>query len=265
VGVPDAGSLATLLVVLAGLIALAATNGHAASASARPSPFALVYEGVHAPGAGSANLRHEGSFSATAPGCSAGQGVDVQYVHPDGVLREYRCHDGSGSFTAFVGPVFAEHGGGGVWRILGGTGAYRKLRGQGTFDSEFVSGSASDEASIGFRSSWRGLAAFDDVPPEVRVNRSSVTKLRRPKGMYLLRIALSTSDDFVGNGVEYVVLPSSGGSRLAFREGRTTSGKASVSLQVLPPSGERRLLLEVRASDPLGNERRIVRALTLPA
>jgi hypothetical protein len=256
----------SLALVLVGLGSLAGGGVVAAvAASATPSPVALVFDGAHHPGIGPTNLHHEGRFTASAPVCSSGYGTDVQFVYPAAMLREYRCDDGSGSFTALVDSIVAEHGGPGVWKIMGGSGRYAKLRGMGTFASEFVSGSPSEEASIAFRSTWVGLAAFDDLAPEIEVIRASAAKLRRPQGTYVLRLVLSVRDDLVGNAVEYLVLPSSGSTRLPFREGRTTSGAVSFALRIRPLTRERRILVEIRATDPVGNERRIVRSVKLPA
>lgn len=254
----------SLLILLVGIVAWVGADAVAALATTTtPSSVALIFDGAHTPGVGPTNLRHEGSFTASSPLCHGGHGADTEFVYPLAALREYTCKDGSGSFTAFVDPIIAEHGGPGVWRITGGTGRYRKLRGRGTFESELVSGSLADEANVTFRSTWVGVADFDDVAPTIRATRASATKLRRPKGVYLLRIAFSTRDDFVGNAVDYLLLPTNGSSRLPFSEGRTTSGDVSVALRIRPTSRLRQLLLEIRVTDPVGNQRRVVRSLKL--
>jgi hypothetical protein len=58
------------------------------------------------------------------------------------------------------------------------------------------------------------------------------------------------AEDVPGNGVRYLVLPSSGSHGLPFAEGRARPGTTVV---------------EIRISDPLGNERRVVRSVRLPA
>lgn len=255
----------SLLALLVGIGAWVGVGVVAALATtATPSSVTLFFDGAHTPGVGPTNLRHEGSFTASSPLCPAGQGADSEFVYPMAMLREYTCEDGSGSFAALVDPMIAEHGGPGVWKIIGGTGRYGTLRGRGTFASELVSGSMADEATVAFRSTWVGVADFDDVAPTVRAIRASATKLRRPQGVYLLRIAFSARDDLVGNPVEYLLLPTSGSFRLPFSEGRTTSGDVSVALKIRLSSGHRRpLLLEIRATDPVGNQRRIVRSVKL--
>lgn len=256
-------ALIVLLVSISGWIAVSAVAALATTAT--PSSVALVFDGTHSPGIGPTNLQHQGSFTASSPLCPAGHGADRQFVYPLATLREYTCGDGSGSFTALVDSIIAEHGGPGVWKIIGGTGRYEKLRGRGTFESEFVSGSLADEATVAFRSTWLGVAAFDDVAPTIHALRASAAKLRRQKGVYVLRIAFSTRDDLVGNAVEYLVLPMSGSFRLPFSEGRTASGDVFLTLHVRPPSGRRQLLLEIRVTDPVGNQRRVVRWLKLPS
>lgn len=254
----------SLLALLVGIGAWIGVSAAAALATtATPSSVALIFDGAHTPGVGPTNLRHEGSFTASSPLCPSGHGADSEFVYPMATLREYTCKDGSGSFTALVDPIIAEHGGPGVWKIIGGTGRYRKLRGRGTFESELVNGSLADEANVTFRSTWVGVADFDDVAPTIRATRASATKLRRPKGVYLLRIAFSTRDDLVGNAVEYLLLPTSGSLRLPFSEGRTTSGDVSVALKIRPTGRLRQLLLEIRVTDPVGNQRRVVRSVKL--
>ena len=111
------------------------------------------------------------------------------------------------------------------------------------------------------------MVGFDDVAPTIRITEASAAKLRRPRGTYVLRIAFAVRDDVAANAVEYRVLPTSERPMLGlgFREGRTSSHDVSLSLRVQPPTGKRKIVLEIRATDPVGNERRIVRALTLPA
>lgn len=231
--------------------------------TATPSTVALIFDGAHSPGIGPTNLQHQGPFTASSPFCPAGHGADRQFVHPMAMLREYTCDDGSGSFTALVDPIIAEHGGPGIWKIIGGTCQYRKLRGRGSFESALVSGSLADEATIAFRSTWIGVADFDDVAPAIRAIRATAVRLRRLEGSYVLRVAFATSDDRVGNAVEYLVLPSSGSRRLPFGEGRTRSGHVSVVLRISPPVTRQQLVLEIRATDPVGNERRVIRTVRL--
>ncbi len=254
--------LFALLVAVSGV---AGADAVATSTTAATSvPFQLALDGVHAQGVGPSNLRHEGSFTATSPACAAGHGVDRELIDPVAALREYTCDDGSGSFTALVDPVVAEPRGLGVWRILGGTGRYAKLRGQGTFESELVGGALTDETTVAFRTTWVGVAAFDDVAPALHGVQATTAQLRHPIGGYLLRISFSIRDDLDGSAVEYLVLPSSGSYRLPFSQGSTSTGRVSVALEIHPPGNRRRIRLEIRATDAVGNRSTIVRSMKLP-
>ena len=230
-----------------------------------PTEFVLVFEGKHSPGVGLANLYHEGSFTATAPACASGHAADLPFVQEMAVLREFMCEDGSGSFTALLDPTIAEHGGPGVWKIIGGTGRYATLRGRGAFEGALLGGSPTDETGVTFRTIWTGVAAFDDVAPTISSVRTTAARLPRSQGMYLLRIAFSARDDLLANAVDYRVLASSDGTRLPFSEGRTTTGLVSIALRVRPPGRTRKVLLEIRATDPVGNDQWTVRSLRLPS
>lgn len=216
-----------------------------------PTEFGLVFEGTQHPGVGPAKLRSEGSFTASAPACASGRAANTPFVEKLTVVREFTCDDEPGSFTAVVDPTTAEHGGLGTWQIIGGTGSYARLRGRGTFEGKLVSGRATDDATLAFRSTWSGVAALDDVAPTVSAVRSTVTKLRRPQGVYLLRITFSVRDDVVGNAVDYRVLARSGSGQ-PVSESRAGSDRVSVALRIRP-RGARRVLLEIRATDPVGN------------
>jgi len=226
-----------------------------------PTPFHLIFEGAHDQSYGQANPLRRGGFSAVAPVCAAGAGVDERYVHPDGVVREHTCADGSGSFTAILSPAVAELGGAGEWRIVGGTGRYADLRGQGAFAGEFVSGSPSREETVSFRTTWTGLVGFDASAPVLGQLRLSVAR-RAGDGPYVLRVSFRASDDSPDSRIRYVVLPSSGSRALPFAQGRARSGRTSLALRFgavyrtdLP------IVVEIRVSDALGNERRVVRSV----
>jgi hypothetical protein len=253
-----------LVVVPAGLLASLICLGAPTSAATEPGPrpFALVFDGVSEPSLGQGNLRRSGAFSATSPVCSFGVADDRRYVYPFGVLREHTCDDGSGSFTALLDPLVAEHGGVGRWKILGGTGRYAGLRGRGSFAGEFVSGSPSEEETIGFRTTWRGLVAFDAAKPVITDLRIAVRVLRHPT--YRLHVSFRTRDDDAGNPVEYRVLPTSGSYALPFAEGTTRTQRVSTTLAIEARRPDLPIVVEIRASDPLGNERRLVRAVPLP-
>ncbi|HSI96844.1 MAG TPA: hypothetical protein VK926_00645 [Gaiellaceae bacterium] len=229
-----------------------------------PGPLMLVFDGAHEPGLGQANPRHAGTFTAAGPACPSGTATDQRYVYPFGVLREHVCDDGSGSFTALLDPTPAEHGGVGRWKILGGTGGYSDLRGRGTFTGELLAGSPSHEETITFRTSWEGLAGFDAVAPRVRDVRTSLRRLGRG-GTYLLRVSFRTRDDVPANAVEYGVLPTSGSYALSFAEGRARRGAVSVALVVRPRRPDLPIVVSLRVTDPLGNDRRVLRSVPLPA
>jgi hypothetical protein len=246
--------------LLASLLCLGVPTG--AASEPGPRPFALVFDGATEPSLGQGNPRRSGAFSAISPVCSFGIAADLGYVYPLGVLREHTCDDGSGSFTALLDPLVAEHGGVGHWRILGGTGRYAGLRGRGSFSGEFVSGSPSNEETIGFRTTWRGLVAFDAAKPVITDVRVTVRVLRHPT--YRLHVSFRTRDDVAGNPVEYRVLPTSGSYALPFAEGTTLAQRVSTSLVIQARRPDLPIVVEIRAADPLGNERRLVRAVPLP-
>ena len=246
---PSRSIFAGVLVALA----LSVDAVAAAPSNSPPTEFGLVFEGTQHAAVGPMKLRSEGSFTASAPACATGHAADTPFVEKLTVVREFKCADDHGSFTALVEPTTAEYGGHGTWKIIGGTGSCARLRGRGTFEGAFVTGRPTNEAPVTFRSTWSGLAALDDVAPTVSAVRSSVTKLHRPQGAYLLRITFSVRDDVVGNAVDYRVQARSG-SRHTLRGTQARSDSVSVELRIRPPRGARRVLLEIRATDPVGND-----------
>jgi hypothetical protein len=256
------GMLGTVCLCLTYLLL---TGGQAAATGdPSPQPFRLIFEGARTKDTGAANIRHEGAFAATAPVCGAGWGSDQEYFFPSGAVRENACSDGSGSFTTIVEPILAERGGAGTWRIVGGTGRYRDLRGQGTFTGELVTGSPSDQRSVTFRSTWNGVVGFDTMAPTVRVVVRTATRVRRTADHYRLRIAFETWDDRPTNAVAYRVLVTSGSSLVSFAEGRAKAGTTTVALRLRARRPDLPLIVEIRVRDPLGNERRALRAVPLP-
>lgn len=215
------------------------------------SEFGLVFDGKHAP-----SLLHEGPFTTTALFCPSGYAVDTS-VDPatESALREFTCSGAKGTFTARVGRLPAEHGGSGTWQIVEGSGPLVDLRGKGTWTSVRLGGNPLDPSTITFRSTWTGTADLDATPPTVAVTKRSVQKLRRPKGVYRLRIVVSLTDKG-GNAVAYnlaVIDPRRPFDWLATKSGATSSGTASFSLRVRPTKRARILQLKVDASDPVGN------------
>jgi hypothetical protein len=195
---------------------------------------------------------------------SAGRAVDVRDIQtePLTVLRTHTCDDGTGSFTALLTAVRAEHGGTGPWKIVEGTGRYVALRGMGTYEGQIISGSPDDFETIVYRTMWRGIVDFDAAPPTVDVI-TRATKLRRPPRTYSLRIALSMSGELPGANIAYTVEVKAGRSSLATKQGATTSGGATVKLRIRPLRRARSIQIVVTSSDPVGNESTVTRSLRL--
>jgi hypothetical protein len=239
-------------------------SGDVVAASAASS-FELVFAGGRGPAVWSdLGWRHEGTFTASAPFCSAGTAADVlhEFPFPDLAVRYLTCGDGSGSVSLHVAPFTAEEafGGIGTWTIVGGTGGYATLRGTGTWGTVPVDG-IGDHVTERFRATLAGVVAFDVAAPVVRFERLRVT--RRP-GARALRVVFSAPDDVVGNAVSYRVTALSGGQVLGERVGTTTSGRTVSLTQVIPlRRAARRATVVVTATDPLGNARRVARVVPL--
>src|SRR4051794_19068399 len=153
-----------------------------AAAGAGATPVTLTFDGTHVTDSSLATgLRHEGRFTAAAPLCAHGTAVDVEVVEgaPLSVMRRYTCDDGSGTFTAFLPAVAAEHGGNGTWKIVTGTDRYATLRGQGTYTGHRVSGNPDDFLTVVYQTTWHGVVDFDAVAPSVAAT-ARAKKLRRP-------------------------------------------------------------------------------------
>ncbi len=90
----------------------------------------------------------------------------------------------------------------------------------------------------------------------------TATKLRRPTGAYMIRIAFSARDNVAGNVVSYRVTATAGANSWS-RSGQTVSGAVTLSLQVRPPKSVLRVRLEITASDPMENGRRVARLVKL--
>lgn len=241
-------------------------------ARAAPSPFEVVIDGFRSPATPLekffAGFRNEGPFSASAPFCSAGYAVDLEWLGPLGSVhgtREFSCSEGSGSITARQRVLktdlvtYLE----GDWKIVEGTGPYAKLRGKGTFRTAM---SGDDVATKTFRETWSGVVDFDDTPPTVAITTARAQKLLRPAGAYDIRVAFSAQDENAGNAVAYRISVRSGDREAAYKYGETTSGKASATLRVRLRKSERRTLrLVIVGSDALGNEHIVSRLLRLPS
>jgi hypothetical protein len=254
------------LATAAAVAALAAVAAVADGARATPRAFTLTLDGRHTEDPTlPAGLRHEGRFTASAPACAAGTARDVSDVvlEPLTVLRAFTCDDGSGSFTVLLPGVASEHAGSGTWKIVSGTGAYESLRGIGTYSSTLVSGSPNDFLSIKFHSVWKGTVDFDATPPTIQVAARAI-RLRRPAGSYAVRVVLKLLNEAPGARSSYELEAFAGSASLAVKLGATTTGSVTLNLQVHPPKAARRLRLQIRATDAVGNERAASRAITLP-
>jgi len=252
--------------LVAGAVLTAACAVVAGGAGATPTTFTLTFDGHHTADTSlPAGLRHEGPFTASAPACPAGTAKDVAdvVVEPLTVLRTFECADGSGSFTVLLPSVASEHGGSSTWRIVRGTGKYELLRGSGTYQSTLVSGSPTDFGSITYHSTWTGIVDYDVAPPTIQV-AARATRLRRPVGTYTVRVGLSLLNEAAGAKTTYVLEVFAGRASLTLRLGSTTTGHATLNLRLHPPKTARRLRLQVRATDVVGNESTAARMIALP-
>jgi len=218
-------------------------------ARAAAAEFQLVFDGKHTP-----SLLHEGPFTTSTSYCPSGYAVDTGVDSAtETALRKFTCSGFAGTFMTRLGKLPAEHGGSGTWQIVEGSGPLGDLRGKGTWTSVRLSGTITDPASITFRSTWKGVADLDASPPTVAVAKRSVQKLRRPKGVYRLRLVLSLKDT---NAVSYtlaVIDPRRPFDWLATKSGTTSSGTASFALRIRPTKRTRILQLKLDASDAVGN------------
>jgi hypothetical protein len=252
------------MVLAGGLVSLAG------GALAAPSEFSLTFVGRHVVDpAAPTGLHHEGHFTASAPFCPSGTAVDTRHDLQGtlSVERTHTCDDGSGSITVSLPEVAREHqaGDGGSWKILGGTGKYEKLRGSGTYRGQIISGDPFDFSTVTYRSTWQGLVGFDADPPALTLT-ATATKLKLPRRTYSLRVALVVRNEEPAARVTYSLIVQankqyvSGGSR----QGSTTTGRAALALRITPPRTARTVQINVRATDPLGNESTTTRPVKLP-
>jgi hypothetical protein len=257
-----------LLAGVAGLLGIAALATGIGRAS--PSSFELVMKGgIHTAAEPrdrfSLGFRHEGPFTATAPFCPSGHAVDLA-LQPPTELRQFTCTDGSGSITARKVIMRADaqftHEEA-VWAIVEGTSRYSMLRGKGTAVLDTVSGDPANHIMTTFDETWVGVIDFDVTRPILSISQVRATQLQRPKGVYVVRIAFSARDGAAGNAVSYTMI-ASGGAAFVRRSAMTTSATVSITFRVRPEKGTRRLRLTLTVSDPVGNETRVVRRLTLP-
>jgi hypothetical protein len=221
--------------------------------------------------------RYEGRFSASAPFCSTGTSVDLEYRASGNViveLRRFTCSDGSGSITARMAicgwgddhvPSWSE----GSWRIVEGTGPYRELRGVGMWMSSPAAGAVGpsgtterDRRWSNDLQAWEGQVAFDDEAPAVAFSEVGVSRVHGAPREYLVHVELSLRDQVPTTPVSFFVT-ARGRYVLAGKSDTTSSGKASIDLRVRPGRA-RALRLRIDAWDPVGNEAATGRALRLP-
>jgi hypothetical protein len=246
-----------VLTVAAILVVGVARAGGAVTAS---PAFHLEFTGKH-----NENLWHEGPFTTSASFCPTGYAMDVDV--DDTTLtttRRFTCSSGD-AFTARLGSLRAEHGGTGTWEIVGGTGGLADFRGHGEFTSTRLSGSTDDPLSITFKSAWDGVADFDVTAPTITVATATVRKLARPKGLSQLRVTASLADS--GGAVAYHVAVSDARKPLLLlgqKSGTAATSPLAIALRFRPPRGMRALRLQIDATDPVGNQSKLVRVIRVP-
>lgn len=242
------------------LTTLSLAAGVGISATAAPVAFELEFLATHVP----TNLpnfpqgfRHEGPFTASAPFCPKGTGVDLT-LNGAGGDRLFTCDDGSGTATMHLNGF--EHGVPGVWTIFEGTGRYATLRGQGTSTSKFPL-----EPPLDSSTNYRGVIDFDDVGPTISISTVKVQKPVRPKRLRILKVVFSAPDNVAGNDVSYRVTAQSGGSSLGSKVGQTSGTPVSVTLRIRPPKAARTLRVGITASDQVQNEAKpVFRTVKIP-
>jgi hypothetical protein len=270
--------VALVAIALAGLVAVSAATALAARSAA--GPFELVFTGRYEPYPECAALPDPdpmcfdmqpatGTFTSGAPFCGSGT---AETAEPSGplvhLIRRYTCTDGSGSVTLRISRLDAEFttGSSGEWEIIEGSGQYEGLRGKGTYTGELLGGDPADlRTPIAYRTILQGFAGADAVAPSLAFTRKSATKLRRPAGAYLLRVALSLRDDVGGSPVAYNLRVTDGRRVLAITTGETASGSVSTTLRIQPSSKRvRTVVLRLYGSDWIGNGQSLVQSLKLP-
>jgi hypothetical protein len=265
-------------ITLAGVVAASAVAASAVRSTA--SPFELVFTGRYEPYPECAALPDPdpmcfdmqpatGTFTSRDPFCGSGT---AETAEPSGplvhVVRRYTCADGSGSLTLRISRLDAEFttGSSGEWEIIEGSGQHEGVRGKGTYTGELLGGNPADlRMPIAYRTTMRGFAGADAVAPSIAITNASPTKLRRPAGAYLIRVALSLQDDVEGSPVAYNLRVTEGRRVLAIATGETASGSVSTTLRIQPSSKRvRTVVLRVYGSDWIGNGQSLERVLKLP-
>jgi len=241
--------------VVAGLAApvVLGIGATAGAAPAAPVAFELEYFANHVPNADSSKFpggfRHEGPFTASAPFCPTGTGVDLRHFGVTGADRLFTCDDGSG--TATLNLVGDEHNIPGAWKFIEGTGRYATLRGQGASPGSFAPG-------FDHHANYRGVVDFDNVAPTISISTAAVKKPSRPKGPHTLKVVFSAPDNVAGNQVAYTLTAQSAGLYLGSRSGQTSGTPVTVTLRIRPAKTARMVRIAITASDQVQNSAKAV-------
>ena len=260
---------AALALGLVGLIGVGAALVPAAlAARTAATPFELTVETELTPPLFMST--EGGTFRSRAPFCASGTFVEFDNAIETAKWR-FTCDDGTGSLTVFLFYV--------AWEIIDGSGSYAGFRGTGTIRGEQLCGDSCDRSRpIPFRSTLLGVVdpegvepetvaptPADTVAPTIAIASARAAKLRRPEGVYSIRVALALRDDVEGNPVSYRLrVATARGRELAWRFGTATTEAVSMKLRIRPPDGARLVRLELIGEDPVGNAMSVTRALRLP-
>lgn len=189
---------------------------------------------------------HRGSFTAPGPLCPSGT-----WLGNGANARVFTCADGSGTFSAHFNGVL-EHVAGlsGPWSIYAGTGRFVTLRGLGTGTIDSSTGLSS--SPITFSETWTGVIDFDATSPRARFTPARITRPRARTGRWTVRVGFTATDNVAGNPVTFDATGWSG-PFLAIRAGTAASGTTVLSFSFRKLPSMRRLDVELRLSDPVGN------------
>ncbi len=248
------------LALLVGSVGPAAAE-RGGSTGAAPLTVTLALQGTHPAG----TSHHEGTFTAAAPFCASGT-----WIGTGAGYRTFTCADGSGTFTAaFNGELEHAQGASGPWAITAGTGSYVHLRGKGTVtvDSSRAGDGSPSSPEWTFAETWRGIAAEDTVAPTIQVTRLTLRKLAPRKRLLELTVAFRSIDTVAGNRVSYTVAYETDSStyQSGQRSGAASAGIIVVGFRFRLGRGARIVKLQIEVQDAVGNQRRLVRTLRLPA
>jgi hypothetical protein len=262
--------------ILGVVFALAVGVGGAGATPTAAVPFELVVDGHHETVPQSPEfpyaIRHAGTFTAGSPFCASGTFVDLtnDLLLTSVDFRLYTCADGSGAITTQQEDFF-EHKPPytDTWLIVRGTGRYVDLRGKGTYvGGPPLTGDPADEDPLTetYRTAYRGMVDFDAIAPTVTLSSATIAKLGRPAGSYALRLRLVLRDNKPGNPISYTaaVEPAGGGLYLVEKRGTSRARTVTLNLRIRPEPRARKVLLDLRAEDPVGNWRLVTRPLKLP-